>query len=115
MVHARWWAFFHTFSNYAVYHAGRKTFSVVKPALESEGFLQSAGMTTHEAFGVMDSLFLTTYSIGLWLSGPFADRHDLRRVIAGGLLISAALTAAFGLGGAAENFAACQHNVKTNS
>lgn len=49
--------------------------------------------------GTLDTLFLAAYAIGLYVSGSLADRFSVKRVLVVGTLLTALLTAMFGLVG----------------
>ena len=84
-----------TWVAYASYYFGRKGFSVVKSTLR-----HSLGVS-EQALGLIDSLYLGAYALGLFGSGYAGDRIGARRLIGLGLCASAACCAAFGLMSAA--------------
>ncbi|KAJ0965940.1 hypothetical protein J5N97_027078 [Dioscorea zingiberensis] len=93
-----------TFSAYASFHASRKPPSIVKPALAPDPSSNSTGWPpfdgdggTHR-LGELDLAFLSAYSAGMYLAGHAADRLDLRRFLAIGMLLSGLSCIAFGLG-----------------
>ncbi|EEY69680.1 sugar phosphate exchanger, putative [Phytophthora infestans T30-4] len=55
-----------------------------------------------EMYGLMDTLFMGFYALGLYISGILGDKHDLRRMIAGGMWATAAIVLLFGLGALAD-------------
>ncbi|EGZ15162.1 hypothetical protein PHYSODRAFT_561102 [Phytophthora sojae] len=55
-----------------------------------------------EMYGLMDTLFMGFYALGLYVSGILGDKHDLRRMIAGGMWATAAVGLLFGLGALAD-------------
>jgi sugar phosphate permease len=79
-----------TWLAYASYYFGRKGFSVVKSTLR-----QTLGVS-ERALGVIDTLYLAAYALGLFFSGYVGDRVGARRLIGYGLCVSAACCAAFG-------------------
>src|SRR3954469_12135770 len=79
-----------TWLAYASYYFGRKGFSVVKSTLR-----HTLGISEH-ALGVIDTLYLGAYALGLFFSGYIGDRVGPRRLIGAGLCLSAACCAAFG-------------------
>jgi sugar phosphate permease len=84
---------------YATYYLGRKGFSVVKkPIHDSLGISEAT-------LGRIDTAYLTAYSLGQFLSGYMGDRIGARRLIATGMLLSAAACAAFGSASSALAFA----------
>ncbi|KAJ0965975.1 hypothetical protein J5N97_027113 [Dioscorea zingiberensis] len=93
-----------TFFAYASFHASRKPPSIVKPALAPDPSSNSTGWPpfdgaggTHR-LGELDLAFLSAYSAGMYLAGHAADRLDLRRFLAIGMLLSGLSCIAFGLG-----------------
>ncbi|XP_074566465.1 putative glycerol-3-phosphate transporter 5 [Curcuma longa] len=94
-----------TFSAYAAFHASRKPTSIVKSVLGSEtpssgaggeGWPPFDGPSGPHRLGDLDLAFLSSYSAGMFLAGHVADRVDLRRFLAFGMLASGVSTAAFG-------------------
>ncbi|POM71664.1 Sugar phosphate exchanger [Phytophthora palmivora] len=55
-----------------------------------------------EMYGLMDTLFMGFYALGLYVSGILGDKHDLRRMIAGGMWATAVIGLLFGLGALAD-------------
>ncbi|XP_077981346.1 sugar phosphate exchanger 3-like [Glandiceps talaboti] len=117
------WTIYHatvfllTFFSYSLFHANRKTFSNVKTSLQSEwtpSFHNSTILPPHpdkiwnnhclfetdrdaETFlGILDSIFLFSYAVGLFISGILGDRFDLRKVLAFGMCSSAVMVFIFG-------------------
>ncbi|XP_071484974.1 sugar phosphate exchanger 3-like [Diadema antillarum] len=110
--------FFLTFFAYVFIHAARKTFSNVKTALaetwtllplnetiflnsseyldpEKDPFLDSIGQA-EVFFGILDTVFLVSYALGLFISGIMGDRIDLRLVLSFGMCSSALMMFIFG-------------------
>ncbi|KAG6469397.1 putative glycerol-3-phosphate transporter 5 [Zingiber officinale] len=94
-----------TFSAYAAFHASRKPPSIVKSVLGSEtpsagagggGWPPFDGPSGTRRLGELDLAFLSSYSAGMYLAGHVADRVDLRRFLAFGMLASGVSTVAFG-------------------
>nr|XP_040028811.1 sugar phosphate exchanger 3 isoform X1 [Gasterosteus aculeatus aculeatus]XP_040028812.1 sugar phosphate exchanger 3 isoform X1 [Gasterosteus aculeatus aculeatus]XP_040028813.1 sugar phosphate exchanger 3 isoform X1 [Gasterosteus aculeatus aculeatus] len=104
-----------TFFSYVLLHASRKTFSNVKVSISAQwtpsvqnGSAFSPGETweDHRMFsdernatlflGALDSIFLFSYAVGLYLSGVVGDRFNLRYVLCFGLCGSAAVEFMFG-------------------
>jgi sugar phosphate permease len=85
---------------YASYYFGRKGFSVVKSTLR-----HTLGLS-ERALGVIDTLYLAAYALGLFGSGFLGDRVGARRLIGFGLAASAACCLAFGASNAALAFGA---------
>ena len=84
-----------TWVAYASYYFGRKGFSVVKSTLR-----HTLGVS-ERALGLIDTLYLAAYALGLFLSGYVGDRVGARRLIGYGLCASALCCAAFGASSAA--------------
>jgi sugar phosphate permease len=87
-----------TWLAYATYYLGRKGFSAAK------GSLDSAGLLSLPLIGAIDSLYLAAYTLGQFGSGILGDRIGARRLVACGLLASAACCAAFGSASSAALF-----------
>uniref|UniRef100_A0A672GX94 Sugar phosphate exchanger 3 n=1 Tax=Salarias fasciatus TaxID=181472 RepID=A0A672GX94_SALFA len=106
-----------TFFSYVLLHASRKTFSNVKvsisaqwtPSLQNESAAAFSPSETWEDnrlfadekqatlfLGALDSIFLFSYAVGLYLSGVIGDRFNLRYVLCVGLCGSAAVEFVFG-------------------
>lgn len=47
--------------------------------------------------GFLDTLFLFSYAIGIYISGVLGDRYDRRKLLASGMLLSAVLLFCFGV------------------
>ncbi|XP_038062236.1 sugar phosphate exchanger 3-like [Patiria miniata] len=111
--------FFLTYVSYCFYNAARKTFSNVKTSVRlswappDENETLPEGYSDHviadnidpflenadEAevfFGILDTVFLVSYAIGLYVSGMLGDRLDLRKVLGGGMCLSAFAIFMFG-------------------
>lgn len=78
-----------TWISYASFYLTRKNVSVVKATLEEEGV--SLG-----ALASMDTAYLVLYAAGQIISGALGDRFGARRVLAVGMLASAACAVVFG-------------------
>ncbi|XP_061922661.1 LOW QUALITY PROTEIN: sugar phosphate exchanger 3-like [Entelurus aequoreus] len=110
-------AFLLTFFSYVFLHASRKTFSNVKVSISaqwtpstqnasspafspSETWESNCLFETEEQatlfLGALDSIFLFSYAVGLYLSGVIGDRVNLRYVLCCGLCGSAAVGFLFG-------------------
>ncbi|XP_059904806.1 sugar phosphate exchanger 3 [Gadus macrocephalus] len=110
-------AFLLTFFSYVLLHASRKTFSNVKvsisaqwtPSVQNESlpaFSPSQVWEEHRLFadeeeatlflGALDTIFLFSYAIGLYVSGVIGDRMNLRYVLCFGLCGSATVEFVFG-------------------
>ncbi|XP_069012993.1 sugar phosphate exchanger 3 isoform X3 [Embiotoca jacksoni] len=110
-------AFLLTFFSYVLLHASRKTFSNVKvsisaqwtPSIQNDSAAAfSPGETWGDNrlfedekqatlfLGALDSIFLFSYAVGLYLSGVIGDRVNLRYVLCFGLCGSAVVEFVFG-------------------
>ncbi|XP_025054704.1 sugar phosphate exchanger 3 isoform X3 [Alligator sinensis] len=106
-----------TFFSYSLLHASRKTFSNVKVSISSQWtptFLNSTAMelqpyelwnsshlfsSAEEAtlfLGTLDTIFLFSYAVGLFVSGIVGDRLNLRWVLSFGMCSSALVVFLFG-------------------
>ncbi len=81
-----------TWLSYASYYLTRKHFSVVKLRLENE-----VGLSTG-ALGAIDTAYLGCYALGQFVNGALGDRVGARRMIAVGMLASAAVSWVLGWG-----------------
>ncbi|XP_030681862.1 sugar phosphate exchanger 3 isoform X2 [Nomascus leucogenys] len=104
-----------TFFSYSLLHASRKTFSNVKVSI-SEQWTPSAFNTSIELpveiwssnhlfpsaekatlfLGTLDTIFLFSYAVGLFISGIIGDRLNLRWVLSFGMCSSALVVFVFG-------------------
>lgn len=104
-----------TFFAYASLHASRKPPSIVKSVLGPEiskngttplqdlansemGWPPFNGTQGTHRLGELDLAFLSSYAIGMFFSGHFADTTDLRLFLSSGMLLSGVFTVAFGFG-----------------
>ncbi|XP_018585562.1 sugar phosphate exchanger 3 [Scleropages formosus] len=106
-----------TFFSYVLLHASRKTFSNVKVSISAQWTpsvlngsspAYSPGQTWEENklfedsqeatlfLGALDTIFLFSYAIGLYVSGVIGDRLNLRYVLSFGLCGSAIVEFLFG-------------------
>ena len=83
-------AFALTWLSYASYYLCRKNLSVVKSRLQDE---LHVGVTT---LGAIDTAYLVAYAGGQFVNGALGDRLGARRMIAAGMLASAAACVVFG-------------------
>ena len=83
-------AFGLTWLSYATYYLCRKNLSVVKSRLDEE---LHVGVPM---LGAIDTAYLAAYAGGQFLNGALGDRWGARRMIAAGMLASAAACVAFG-------------------
>lgn len=107
-------AFLLTFFSYVFLHASRKTFSNVKvsisaqwtPSLQNQSLSPDQTLEGNHLFadekeatlflGALDSIFLFSYAVGLYLNGVIGDRVNLRYVLCFGLCGSATVEFVFG-------------------
>ncbi|XP_032828386.1 sugar phosphate exchanger 3 [Petromyzon marinus] len=115
--HHHFCVFLLTFFSYAFFHVTRKTFSNVKvslsvqwtgtPTNESTGTLYPPEVwSAHQLFpdennaslflGALDTIFLFSYAVGLYISGYLGDRFNLRLVLTLGMCSSAIVVLVFG-------------------
>ncbi|KAM9823632.1 sugar phosphate exchanger 3 [Neosynchiropus ocellatus] len=106
-----------TFFSYVLLHSSRKTFSNVKVSISAQwtpsfhnesspAFSPAETWMDNRLFdnekqatlflGLLDSIFLFSYAVGLYLSGVIGDRVNLRYVLCVGLCGSAAVEFVFG-------------------
>eukprot|EP01041_Mallomonas_annulata_P009717 gene9717-20204_t len=89
-----------TFWSYVSMHLVRKSFSVIKPSLIELKFFDSNIYTSQSQMcGLIDTSFMLSYAIGLFISGPMADNINLRIFIFWGMFLSALTSALFGIAG----------------
>lgn len=92
----RWAAWGLTWVSYATYYLGRKGISVAKaPIAESLG---------KDALVGVDTAYLAAYAAGQYINGFLGDRVGARKLIAAGMLVSAAACCAFGASSAGITF-----------
>ena len=89
-----------TWLSYASYYAARKNFSVVKSRLDTELQLGVGWL------GAIDTAYLVAYAAGQFVNGALGDRFGARRMIAMGMLASAAACIVFGSASSAWVFLA---------
>uniref|UniRef100_A0A452HRH8 Sugar phosphate exchanger 3 n=1 Tax=Gopherus agassizii TaxID=38772 RepID=A0A452HRH8_9SAUR len=106
-----------TFFSYSLLHASRKTFSNVKVSISSQWTPSDINTTTLELqpyelwnsshlfpnaeeatlfLGTLDTIFLFSYAVGLFVSGIVGDRLNLRWVLSFGMCSSALVEFVFG-------------------
>ncbi|KAI8511372.1 hypothetical protein Bbelb_104720 [Branchiostoma belcheri] len=106
-----------TFFSYAFFHATRKTFSNIKTTISAEWTPQFCNATepclrpekiwmdrhlfdsssdAEPFLGWLDSTFLISYAVGLYISGILGDRFDMRKVLSLGMCLSAVVVFVFG-------------------
>jgi len=79
-----------TWLSYAAYYLTRKNFSVAKKTIQDQEGVTKAQLTH------IDTAYLAAYAGGQFLWGLVADRAGARRVLAAGMLCTAAASVAFG-------------------
>ncbi len=87
-----------TWLSYGSYYLGRKGLPVAKATLE-------AALGKSALYGV-ETAYLAAYAVGLYGSGWFGDRVGARRLVASGMILSAAACFAFGASGTGAVFVA---------
>ncbi|CAH0521175.1 unnamed protein product [Peronospora belbahrii] len=88
-----------------MFHAIRKSFSSIKGQMGDEQWIHSkvyAKDQQVEMYGLMDTLFMAFYALGLYISGIIGDKNDLRWMITGGMWATAMIGVIFGLGALAD-------------
>ncbi|XP_044296977.1 sugar phosphate exchanger 3 isoform X2 [Varanus komodoensis] len=106
-----------TFFSYSLLHASRKTFSNVKVSISSQWTPSCLNNTTFNLqpyelwnsshlfpdaegatlfLGTLDTIFLFSYAVGLFVSGIIADRLNMRWVLSFGMCSSALVVFVFG-------------------
>ncbi|XP_038609720.1 sugar phosphate exchanger 3 [Tachyglossus aculeatus] len=106
-----------TFFSYSLLHASRKTFSNVKVSISSQWTPTVLNSTEAELYpqelwngshlfpsgeaatlflGTLDTIFLFSYAVGLFISGIVGDRLNLRWVLSFGMCSSALVVFVFG-------------------
>ncbi|KAG8202020.1 hypothetical protein JTE90_010391 [Oedothorax gibbosus] len=111
----RFFAFALTFFSYALFHATRKTFSNVKVTISETWTPQNLSLPDvfdknwngHQLFddpkdttvflGLLDTVFMTSYAVGLFISGAVGDRLNLKYVLAFGMCSSSLSVFMFGV------------------
>lgn len=83
--HLRWRVFFGTMIGYGVYYVCRLPLSAAKQPMIDDGVLDERQL------GGMGSALLFAYAFGKLINGFLADKSDISRLMATGLLVSALL------------------------
>ncbi|XP_017866743.1 PREDICTED: glucose-6-phosphate exchanger SLC37A2 isoform X2 [Drosophila arizonae] len=98
-----------TFAGYACYHMSRKPISVVKSVLHYNcsdtqphagidcGYAPFDGPDSKSLFGMLDSAFLFSYAIAMFVSGFVAERVSLRYFLSMGMIMTGVFTYLFGV------------------
>lgn len=84
---------------YSLYYVCRMSLSVVKQPLIDEGFLTAGQL------GLIGSALFFIYSIGKFINGVIADYCNIRRFMATGLFVSAAVNLLMGVTGLMKGWA----------
>lgn len=104
-VASKWWVCIITFMAYAAYHVARKSFSVIKAVIIQDEFFTSPLYSRDDQStmcGLLDTIFLAFYAVGLYVSGVLGDVYNPRIVLTIGMMGMAILTALFGIFGLAN-------------
>jgi OPA family sugar phosphate sensor protein UhpC-like MFS transporter len=88
---------------YVSYYLTRKSFSVAKVALGKD---PNVAMS-REQMGLVDSAYLTTYSLGQFVFGALADRFGARRILLVGMTLSVLTALVNGFASLAWVFVVC--------
>ena len=97
----RWQIFALTFLSYALYHASRKVFSAIKSVMGNKQWLHSKHYKPDEQVqmdGILDTLFMLFYAVGLFCNGYIGDRVDSKFLICTGMWLSSLMLLLFGIG-----------------
>lgn len=86
----RWSTFLSVTLGYGIFYVGRINFSVAKKPMLDEGILNATEM------GMIGSALLIAYAVGKFANGFLADRSNIRRFMASGLLVIALVNAVLG-------------------
>lgn len=86
----RWQVFLSATLGYGLYYVCRLSLNVIKKPIVDAGVLSEAEL------GVIGSALFITYAVGKFTNGFLADRSNVRRFLAAGLLVSALVNLALG-------------------
>src|SRR5688572_27150018 len=86
----RWSVFLSATFGYGLYYVCRLSLNVIKKPLINGGYL------TESQLGIIGSTLFFSYAVGKLLNGFLADRSNIKRFMATGLLISALINLALG-------------------
>ncbi len=86
----KWSVFLSATFGYGLYYVCRLSLNVIKKPLIQEGFL------TESQLGIIGSALFFSYAFGKLANGFLADRSNIKRFMAAGLLISALVNLALG-------------------
>ena len=90
---SRWGAFLLTFITYCSFHANRKSYSLVKGNIQE----WDSEVFSNKYFGLLDSCFMLSYSIGLVLMGFMADTINKKKLLILGMELSGIIMGLFAL------------------
>lgn len=88
----RWLTFGITWLIYASFYLTRQSFGVAKVAFENDPHV----LLTRKQYGLIDSAFQATYTVGQFVFGPLGDRFGPRRILLFGMALSVAAAVASG-------------------
>lgn len=86
----RWQIFLSATFGYGLYYVCRLSLNVIKKPIVDAGVLSEAEL------GIIGSALFITYAVGKFANGFLADRSNIRRFLAAGLLVSALINLALG-------------------
>lgn len=86
----RWQIFLSATIGYGLYYVCRLSLNVIKKPIVDAGILSEAEL------GIIGSALFITYAVGKFANGFLADRSNIRRFLAAGLLVSALINLALG-------------------
>lgn len=95
-----------TYFSYCLYHLSRRPFTIVKSVLApncTDSITPCAAWAPFDVenpnylFGILDSFYLFSYAIFMFLSGYLAERIHLRYFLSFGMIFSGIFTYLFGL------------------
>lgn len=86
----RWQIFISMTLGYGLYYACRLSLNVIKRPIVDAGVLSEAEL------GIIGSALFITYAVGKFTNGFLADRSNIRRFLATGLLVSALINLVLG-------------------
>ena len=87
---ARWSVFLSATIGYGMYYVCRLSLNVIKKPLVD------AGILSEKELGVIGSILFITFAIGKFTNGFLADRSNIRRFLAFGILVSALVNLVLG-------------------
>ena len=84
-------AFFLTFITYCSFHANRKSYSLVKADIQN----WDEDIFSNKYFGLLDSCFMFSYSLGLIVLGFIADKINKKKLLVLGMVLSGLIMGLF--------------------